>query len=434
MRFMLLFLFFFSISISFAGALHASEQQAAQLAHNAQYDSAIAVYTQLLQDDPENASLLIGRGYAYSWQGQYQAALADFGRVLSMESENSDAMTGAAYTHAWAGNYATADSLFKRVQELEPSRNEIPVARAYVALWRGNLDEALTRFEYMKHEMPENGEVLMGLAQTQIEAGQLRSARRSLESLLQLQPENETAQKLLNDIRNHTAFMELSINTGYSNLTTNETFGVRSFGLLFRPLPNLMVNAHYDNTLSLDNSQIISMDKSAPLYKIGAGISWHKDAYSKLEAGRRDVSGISQTLLMAEQVLFLDDIALKAGAVFGANADFNDEWMVFGGASFPIMKSLSLEPHYFFSDNGIDNQQRFLLASTYRFSRDYELSGGLLYGRFSGTRNDDIFGAHLSFNAPLVENHWWSLRFNHEELPGYSQNVIALGLRLRLER
>lgn len=80
----------------------AAYQTARDLAHNGDYQQAIAIYTRLLRDHPENADYLLGAGQAYLWQGRPAAAvpLLEKGMAIAPDYEDIYHALSQAYENS----------------------------------------------------------------------------------------------------------------------------------------------------------------------------------------------------------------------------------------------------------------------------------------------------------------------------------------------
>lgn len=218
--------------------------------------------------------------------------------------------------------------------------------------------------------------------------------------------------------------------------------GLRSAEVSLWPSRSLRLFARYDNTLSLDNLALIRAGRSIPLYRGGAQLDWGGHFTTVLDAGHRTLPGsISQTMLSAEQVLFLPaGLAIKAGGWIGPRSDARTEWLGHGAVSLPVGPRLRLEPTIFVARSGIagESQWRGLLAGEARLTSRITAGGGAALGRNTSVDpalTGDSQSAFARLSLAITRMQQIHLLVNREAAPGANTlTTFAAGLSLGVPR
>ena len=111
----------------------------------AEYDRAVADYSEAVRLDPRNAWAFGNRGKAHALRGEHGRAVADFGRVLHLDPANVKAIWDRALSYVELGQYDKALADYDAAIRLEPSAAlylERGQARAAV----GDLEQAVADF------------------------------------------------------------------------------------------------------------------------------------------------------------------------------------------------------------------------------------------------------------------------------------------------
>jgi predicted Zn finger-like uncharacterized protein len=103
--------------------------QARALRERGEPAKALAAYTRLLQDEPDNVEALNGRGLCYFELSQYGSAEAIFKQALTIAPDDPDATMGLAETYRQQGKRPEAQALYQRYLAAHPDGEEAAVAR-----------------------------------------------------------------------------------------------------------------------------------------------------------------------------------------------------------------------------------------------------------------------------------------------------------------
>jgi len=109
---------------SHANALEATYAKGEQAYKRAAYQEAIAIFSDVLQQDPEHLNAYLQRGFCHSLTKQYEKAVADFSAVIARKPDHLWAYTsrGSAYNKLKLYNKAIMD--FDQVIGRDPKNEE----------------------------------------------------------------------------------------------------------------------------------------------------------------------------------------------------------------------------------------------------------------------------------------------------------------------
>ncbi|MGI5816764.1 MAG: tetratricopeptide repeat protein [Armatimonadota bacterium] len=90
-------------------------QQAHECRINGQYDEAIELYQQVLEEDPEHAEALWGVGLSLMNSGDFDEALAKICQAAEIEPDNQLYLLDAGKHYTMLGMYDEAKPFFEKV-------------------------------------------------------------------------------------------------------------------------------------------------------------------------------------------------------------------------------------------------------------------------------------------------------------------------------
>ncbi len=103
--------------------------QANRLREKGNVEGALDLYGRVVNDDPENAEALTGRGLCYLDLSKYGPAEASFEAALAASPDHPDALLGLAETYRWQGKKADAITSYEKYLARHPDGEEANVAR-----------------------------------------------------------------------------------------------------------------------------------------------------------------------------------------------------------------------------------------------------------------------------------------------------------------
>ena len=101
--------------------------------------TAITLYTQVLEVDPEHINAYLQRGFCHTLQKEYEPAIADFSAVIKRKPDHLWAYTsrGSAYNKLGRHDEAMAD--FDRVIAIDPKNEEAFNNRGWARKAKGDI-------------------------------------------------------------------------------------------------------------------------------------------------------------------------------------------------------------------------------------------------------------------------------------------------------
>jgi len=103
--------------------------QAAKLREKGDAERALDLYGRAVEEEPDNAAALAGRGLCYLDLSRYAPAEASFQAALQIDPREPDALLGLAETYRWQGKKAEAITYYERYLTHHPDGEEAAVAR-----------------------------------------------------------------------------------------------------------------------------------------------------------------------------------------------------------------------------------------------------------------------------------------------------------------
>jgi tetratricopeptide (TPR) repeat protein len=88
------------------------------------HDKAIALFTQVIERDPQHINALLQRGFYQSVSKRYELAVADFTAAISLKNDHLWAYTSRGSAYNKLGRQAEAMADFDKVLSLDPKDQE----------------------------------------------------------------------------------------------------------------------------------------------------------------------------------------------------------------------------------------------------------------------------------------------------------------------
>jgi tetratricopeptide (TPR) repeat protein len=88
------------------------------------YDKAIALFTQVIERDPQHINAFLQRGFSESMTKHYELAVADFTAVINLKNDHLWAYTSRGSAYNKLGRQAEAMADFDKVLSLDPKDQE----------------------------------------------------------------------------------------------------------------------------------------------------------------------------------------------------------------------------------------------------------------------------------------------------------------------
>ena len=106
------------------------------------YGKAIALFTQVLERDPDHLNAYLQRGFCHSLQREYDAAVADFTAVIQRKNDHLWAYTSRGSAYSRLGKHDLAMRDFDQVLTLDPKNQEAYNNRGWTKKAQGDMEGA----------------------------------------------------------------------------------------------------------------------------------------------------------------------------------------------------------------------------------------------------------------------------------------------------
>lgn len=145
--------------------------QADVLASSGEYDAALQLFHDVLEDDPTSAPAYIGIGDVHLEQGDYQQAEPAFARAAKLEPRNFDAQYGHAVSLQMLDRLVEAVRAYHRALTIEPDSSKANLNLATTYLQMDESNHAIVFAEKAVEVDPDNGPawVNLGVAYERVE-------------------------------------------------------------------------------------------------------------------------------------------------------------------------------------------------------------------------------------------------------------------------
>jgi tetratricopeptide (TPR) repeat protein len=111
------------------------------------YPAALAIYKALLDEAPDNITLMLNYGTALHLAGQHTPAIEQFERALQLDPRNATALINLAAAHGALGHLDRGIEALIRALEIEPTKRDLHYNLAALYVRKGLLPNALAELE-----------------------------------------------------------------------------------------------------------------------------------------------------------------------------------------------------------------------------------------------------------------------------------------------
>lgn len=122
-------------------------KKANEFAQQGEFQKAIAEYEAILQEDPDNVSVLTNLGVAYYQVGQLDNAIAWYQKALSLAPKDADIHSNLAAAYVQSNQLDKALGEYLTAVQLNPNLAEAHFGLGVVYLQQGDKDKAIEAFE-----------------------------------------------------------------------------------------------------------------------------------------------------------------------------------------------------------------------------------------------------------------------------------------------
>ncbi len=145
-------------------------------------------------------------------------------KALEKSPDYHDIRIFVARTFGWDGNYKEASRELQYVIRKEPKNKEAILALIDVYNWSDQADSLLFIADYGLRYYPTNAQFLLAMAKALIEKDQKKDAAVILQQLLSLYPANESAQNLMDELKQELLLNAISVDYGFDSYKTTYGF------------------------------------------------------------------------------------------------------------------------------------------------------------------------------------------------------------------
>lgn len=142
------------------GDVHALLNSGKLLSWAGKYDEALDRHDRALTREPQNREVLLERGKVLLWSKRYDEAVIGFDKVLVVDPKAPWALCGTAQAYAWRGRGKEARPYYDRALAAQPGMKEALLGSAYLDLADGDSAKALERWNALNAIDPRDPEVV----------------------------------------------------------------------------------------------------------------------------------------------------------------------------------------------------------------------------------------------------------------------------------
>ncbi len=147
---------------------------------------ALAAYTRVVNQFPDNALTYNNRGMFLQSQQRQQEALADFNKAISLDPKFVPAYINRGFAQMEANDFTSAEASFNQVLAMDPQQVGALSLRAKCRLNSGNLSAALADFKQVATAAPQNPMAFADLGFVQFFSQDFSGALASFKSALRI--------------------------------------------------------------------------------------------------------------------------------------------------------------------------------------------------------------------------------------------------------
>ncbi len=108
-------------------------EQAVQKEEAGDYETAQALYEEVLKENPDQEAALFGLAQVFYWEGEYQKSIDTFLKLLEKNPNHLDAMLGASKVYLAMGNQKKAREYLVKAQKVDPEDKEVQEMEPQIA-------------------------------------------------------------------------------------------------------------------------------------------------------------------------------------------------------------------------------------------------------------------------------------------------------------
>lgn len=168
-------------------------EQAIAIHRTGQIDKAVAVYTEILESEPENSVALHMLGIANHQQGNNGPAKTLITKAIAIDPDFTQAHFNLGVVNQALGNLDEAKVNYQRTIDLDPNHGDAYINLGTICKSLGQLEQAIESFNVARDLKPESLEPYINMGGIFLELEQLDKAEENLRHALQLNPDHAEA-------------------------------------------------------------------------------------------------------------------------------------------------------------------------------------------------------------------------------------------------
>ena len=158
-------------------------------AKRGEFDSAISLYSNAIQKDPNNPYFHNDLGFIYFDKGLLEEAVFELKKAIQIDSSNSGFHNGLGIAYLYLGLSKEAASEFRKAIQFEPTNSSYYRNLGNVLSDMGLMDEGIEQYEKAKKLDPQNPSIHFRLGACYAQKGSLNEAIVSYRRSLKLKPD-----------------------------------------------------------------------------------------------------------------------------------------------------------------------------------------------------------------------------------------------------
>jgi tetratricopeptide (TPR) repeat protein len=167
-------------------------------AKQGQLAQAVAYYTQLLNNNPEDWYAHCQLAKAYSLQHEYDKAIEHYSQTVRIKPDYVDALNGLGGALYHTGKIDQAVSYFNTAIQIDPNLVDAYLNLGFILADRGKLKEAAKEYEKLLLIQPDNAVVHNDLGVVLIRQGEINEAITHFRQAVRINPQYSDAKNSLN--------------------------------------------------------------------------------------------------------------------------------------------------------------------------------------------------------------------------------------------
>lgn len=168
------------------------------------YPAALAIFSELVQANPDDVDLLIESARVNAWDDRHEAAIALYRRVMAIApARAADVRLALAWQLQWSGKAAEALPLFDAEISARPTSLEARHGRAEALTNLNRLNEALATYRQILRLDPADAKARRREAHVLLWLGQDQAALEAYQAILASQPDDSEARVGLGRAQNN---------------------------------------------------------------------------------------------------------------------------------------------------------------------------------------------------------------------------------------